>query len=158
MGNLSDKISEIFHSRYKEALNSCTDVGAAEKDQSMESVDNSIDNTVKTEDSDVSTAQPATDNAAVVKCEKGVKCEKDTDSKVEQEKTSLDLLHDVAALHARTIRQRKELKELVQSVGPFRRALCAQRDLAMRKAYCKIRKTIVSGSCTLVLCCKLHVC
>ena len=140
-----------------------------DKDQSMEE-DNTIASDKKTEDdntialkelSDVSQSidaktigtsdnidkrnKKSEENEMKDEIESKVKEEKE---KARLEKPTFELLHDVAALHARAVRQKQEFKELVQSVGPFRRALCAQRDLAMRKAFCKIRKTLVSN-CTL---------
>lgn len=51
-----------------------------------------------------------------------------------------ELLHDVAAFHALAVIKNRERANLVRNIGPFRRALCARRDLMMRRQLCKAGK------------------
>ena len=48
------------------------------------------------------------------------------------------LLHSVAQFHVSLTAKRREREELLKDVGPYRRALCARRDLFMRKKLCKL--------------------
>ena len=51
-----------------------------------------------------------------------------------------ELLDDIADFHATLQKKAKERVGLVGNIGPFRRALCARRDLAIRRALCKVEK------------------
>jgi len=61
-----------------------------------------------------------------------------------------EFVDSVAAFHATTARRSQERQTLVSNVGPHRRALCARRDLAVRRALCKVEKV---KSSSLVLSC-----
>jgi len=51
-----------------------------------------------------------------------------------------EFVDSVAAFHATAARKSQERQTLVSNVGPHRRALCARRDLAVRRALCKVDK------------------
>lgn len=55
-------------------------------------------------------------------------------------KTDTSLLADVPVMHMATVRQRRDRANLLRNVGPFRRALCARRDLEIRRQLCKVDK------------------
>ncbi len=55
-----------------------------------------------------------------------------------KEKAKFRFLHDIAEFHAMSLRKQQERKNLLHDVGPFRRALCARRDLRMRRRLCKV--------------------
>ena len=69
----------------------------------------------------------------------GEETSKKTTSSVPEEK-KFELLNDVAEFHSSLVRKMKEREELVSNIGPYRRALCARRDLAIRRALCKAEK------------------
>ncbi|KAL8592460.1 hypothetical protein ACOMHN_021402 [Nucella lapillus] len=50
------------------------------------------------------------------------------------------LQSDVPVLHLAAVRQRRERTNLLRNLGPFRRALCARRDLEIRRQLCKVDK------------------
>ena len=52
--------------------------------------------------------------------------------------TKFRLLHGIAQFHVSLAAKRRERDELLKDVGPYRRALCARRDLYMRKKLCKL--------------------
>ena len=47
---------------------------------------------------------------------------------------------DIAVFHASITSKIKERRNLLRNIGPFRRALCARRDLEIRRQLCKIDK------------------
>lgn len=51
-----------------------------------------------------------------------------------------EFLDEIANFHVSASRKAKERKLLVSNIGPNRRALCARRDLAIRRALCKVNK------------------
>ena len=51
-----------------------------------------------------------------------------------------EILNPLAEFHASSVRKTKERLELVSNIGSYRRALCARRDLAVRRALCKVEK------------------
>lgn len=51
-----------------------------------------------------------------------------------------ELLDDIADFHAGLQLKSTERIGIVTSVGPYRRALCARRDLAIRRGLCKVDK------------------
>lgn len=53
---------------------------------------------------------------------------------------TFELQSPVAEFHASLVKRMKERAELVGNIGPYRRALCARRDLAVRRALCKVDK------------------
>lgn len=73
--------------------------------------------------------------------EAGVKSEdKENKAASSKDTRSLSLLHDVPALHLAAVRQRHDRANLLKNVGPFRRGLCARRDLEIRRQLCKVDK------------------
>jgi len=54
-----------------------------------------------------------------------------------------EFLDDVADFHLSAVRRIEEHKDVVFNIGPNRRALCARRDLAIRRALCKVEKASV---------------
>jgi hypothetical protein len=71
--------------------------------------------------------------------------EQDKDSKQQMPQplplpSKFELLSPVAEFHSTAVKRNKERQELVFNIGPYRRALCARRDLAMRRALCKFDK------------------
>ena len=55
-----------------------------------------------------------------------------------------EFLDGVAAFHATAVKKARERQTLVANIGPHRRALCARRDLAVRRALCKVDKVCLS--------------
>lgn len=55
-------------------------------------------------------------------------------------KTATSLHSDVPILHMASVRQKRERGNLLRNLGPFRRALCARRDLEIRRQLCKVDK------------------
>lgn len=47
---------------------------------------------------------------------------------------------DIAVFHASITSKMKERRNLLRNIGPFRRALCARRDLEIRRQLCKVDK------------------
>ena len=64
----------------------------------------------------------------------------------EKPRAKFELLHDVAAFHALAMVKNKERAHLVRNIGPFRRALCARKDIMMRRALCKAGKVTNSAA------------
>ena len=62
-------------------------------------------------------------------------------------KQSFELLHDVAAFHASAVVKNRERTNLLWAVGPNRRALCARRDLEIRRQLCKLGKVTIATFC-----------
>lgn len=56
------------------------------------------------------------------------------------EKPKFQFLHDVAMFHSSGLQKLRERRALMSNIGPFRRALCARRDLEMRRQLCKVDK------------------
>ena len=54
--------------------------------------------------------------------------------------TTFEFVDGVAAFHATAVMKSAERKSLVANIGPHRRALCARRDLAVRRTLCKVDK------------------
>lgn len=50
--------------------------------------------------------------------------------------------NDIAALHMAMVKKAKERANLLHDVGPHRRALCARRDLEIRRQLCQVDKSI----------------
>lgn len=50
------------------------------------------------------------------------------------------LLHDVANFHVTAFFKKKRQLSALRDIGPYRRALCARRDLAIRRTLCRIEK------------------
>lgn len=50
------------------------------------------------------------------------------------------LLSDVPVVHMAAVRQRRDRANLLRNLGPFRKALCARRDLEIRRQMCKVDK------------------
>jgi hypothetical protein len=55
-------------------------------------------------------------------------------------KPKFEFLHDVAMFHSSALQKLKERKNLLSNIGPFRRVLCARRDLEIRRQLCKVDK------------------
>ena len=60
-----------------------------------------------------------------------------TSGKVKQR---FELSHDIAAFHATAVVKTRDRANLLWAVGPNRRALCARRDLEIRRQLCKLGK------------------
>lgn len=48
--------------------------------------------------------------------------------------------HDIAMFHTSAVQKLKERRNLLSDIGPYRRALCARRDLEIRRQLCKVDK------------------
>ena len=61
--------------------------------------------------------------------------------------SKFEFVDSVASFHASSVKKARERLNLVSNLGPHRRALCARRDLAVRRALCKVDKvpTIIQG-------------
>jgi len=60
---------------------------------------------------------------------------------------NFELLCPLAEFHASAVRRARERSELVANIGSYRRALCARRDLAVRRALCKVDKVMLECIC-----------
>ena len=60
-----------------------------------------------------------------------------TSGKVKQR---FELSDDIAAFHATAVVKNRDRANLLWAVGPNRRALCARRDLEIRRQLCKLGK------------------
>jgi len=58
-----------------------------------------------------------------------------------------EFVDSIASFHATAVKKSCERQTLVASLGPHRRALCARRDLAVRRALCKVDKVPASLVC-----------
>lgn len=58
-------------------------------------------------------------------------------SKANEPKYHLE--NDVAALHTVILRQKHEREAILDNIGPYRQALCARRDLLMRRKLCRLQ-------------------
>lgn len=57
-------------------------------------------------------------------------------------KPEFQFLNDVAMFHSSGLQKLKERRALMSNIGPFRRALCARRDLEMRRHLCRVDKVL----------------
>jgi hypothetical protein len=57
-----------------------------------------------------------------------------------------ELLNPVAAFHATAVIRKRERDTLLSDLGPHRRALCARRDLFIRRRLCKLSDKLPDGS------------
>ena len=51
-----------------------------------------------------------------------------------------EFLHPVAMFHATAQVQKNNRSKLMRNIGPFRRALCARKDLNIRRQLCKVER------------------
>ncbi|XP_076435763.1 uncharacterized protein LOC143275497 [Babylonia areolata] len=63
-----------------------------------------------------------------------------TQAKGGAKRMDTSLQSDVPVLHMAAVRQKRERTNLLRNLGPFRRALCARRDLEIRRQLCKVDK------------------
>ena len=64
-----------------------------------------------------------------------------TEEKCEWSRERFDLLHDVALLHTAALkRQRLDKARILRDVGAHRRALCARKDLHIRRQLCGVQE------------------
>ncbi|XP_052217681.1 zinc finger CCCH domain-containing protein 13-like isoform X2 [Dreissena polymorpha] len=59
--------------------------------------------------------------------------------------SKFNFLSDVAMFHASGLQKLKERMSLMSNIGPFRRALCARKDLEMRRQLCRADKVLDSS-------------
>ncbi|XP_063430416.1 zinc finger CCCH domain-containing protein 13-like isoform X2 [Mytilus trossulus] len=78
-----------------------------------------------------------------------IKQEDSTDVNTTEEKTEdvkpdnkFRFKSDIAVFHASITSKNQQRKNLLRNIGPFRRALCARRDLEIRRQLCKVDKTM----------------
>lgn len=64
----------------------------------------------------------------------------DTSDKKTVDQSEFSFHSDVAMFHSSALQKLKERTSLLSNVGPHRRALCARRDLEMRRQLCKADK------------------
>jgi len=69
-----------------------------------------------------------------------------TESSVPETEKKFDFVDGIAAFHATSVKKSRDRQTLVADLGPRRRALCARRDLAVRRALCKVDKVPASLS------------
>ena len=62
------------------------------------------------------------------------------DSSVLPAAKTFEFVDSIAAFHATAVKKSQERQTLVTNIGPHRRALCARRDLAVRRTLCKVDK------------------
>ena len=53
---------------------------------------------------------------------------------------TFEFIDGIAAFHATAVKKSQERQTLITNIGPHRRALCARRDLAVRRTLCKVDK------------------
>ena len=80
--------------------------------------------------------QPESDNRETLCTE--------AESSVPMMEKKFDFVDSVAAFHATAVKKSRDRQTLVSNLGPHRRALCARRDLAVRRALCKVDKVPAS--------------
>ncbi|CAC5405615.1 ZC3H13 [Mytilus coruscus] len=78
-----------------------------------------------------------------------IKQEDSTDVATTEEKTEdvkpdnkFRFKSDIAVFHSSITSKNQQRKNLLRNIGPFRRALCARRDLEIRRQLCKVDKTM----------------
>ncbi|XP_052104398.1 zinc finger CCCH domain-containing protein 13-like isoform X4 [Mytilus californianus] len=78
-----------------------------------------------------------------------IKQEDSTDVATTEEKTEdvkpdnkFRFKSDIAVFHSSITSKNLQRKNLLRNIGPFRRALCARRDLEIRRQLCKVDKTM----------------
>ncbi|VDI26470.1 Hypothetical predicted protein, partial [Mytilus galloprovincialis] len=78
-----------------------------------------------------------------------IKQEDSTDVTTTEEKTEdvkpdnkFRFKSDIAVFHSSITSKNQQRKNLLRNIGPFRRALCARRDLEIRRQLCKVDKTM----------------
>ena len=64
-----------------------------------------------------------------------------------EKKEQFEFKHDIAMFHSSALNKLKERRNLLSDIGPFRRALCARKDLEIRRQLCKVDKVIYSLIC-----------
>ncbi|XP_035225602.1 zinc finger CCCH domain-containing protein 13-like isoform X2 [Stegodyphus dumicola] len=86
-------------------------------------------------------------------CQKQLKEEEQNDGNADngekKEEKKFVMEHQLAAFHVAISQNKKERVNIFKQVGPYRRALCARRDLQIRKLLCKpINKFTASSTVT----------
>ena len=61
-------------------------------------------------------------------------------NKMETKKEGFEFKSEIALIHGVMVEKDKERNTLVSDIGPFRRGLCARRDLRIRRRLCKLDK------------------
>ncbi|KAL3847259.1 hypothetical protein ACJMK2_018180 [Sinanodonta woodiana] len=84
------------------------------------------------------------ENAKITQEEKE-EAEKERDETVEV-KPSFGFQHDIPAFHSAALQKMKERQQLLQNVGPYRKALVARHDLEIRRQLCKVDKVVEQPS------------
>ena len=59
-----------------------------------------------------------------------------------EKKEQFEFKHDIAMFHSSALHKLKERRNLLSDIGPFRRALCARKDLEIRRQLCKVDKVM----------------
>ena len=78
--------------------------------------------------------------------ETNVETEKETDKQMEEkatektDKEKFEFKHDIAMFHSSAVQKLRERRNLLSDIGPYQRALCARRDLEIRRQLCKVDK------------------
>lgn len=112
------------------------------EDQKPDGEENTDGN--QTNPDQLSDSQTGPSGSVVLKTEPGMITR---DFKVKQGKSKpgkpeFQFLNDVAMFHSSGLQKLKERRALMSNIGPFRRALCARRDLEMRRQLCRVDKVL----------------
>lgn len=86
-------------------------------------------------------AEPTTETDKEKDGEKVSESYEQADEKKEK-KEQFEFKHDIAMFHSSAINKLKERRNLLSDIGPFRRALCARKDLEIRRQLCKVDKVM----------------
>ena len=71
--------------------------------------------------------------------------DKQTEEKASEKTEKFEFKHDIAMFHSSAVQKLKERRNLLSDIGPYRRALCARRDLEIRRQLCKVDKVYFSS-------------
>ena len=63
-----------------------------------------------------------------------------SENTMKKESSKFEFLNDVAMLHSNAAQRLKMRMSIMSSIGPHRRALCARKDLSIRRYLCKVSK------------------
>ena len=63
-----------------------------------------------------------------------------SENALKKESSKFEFLSDVAMLHSNAAQRLKMRMSIMSSIGPHRRALCARKDLSIRRYLCKVSK------------------
>lgn len=139
-GNLFARIGLSRQFAGPDLFNEVLEVCQRQQEVTEKSTSDVEQSCVKTAESSVDENNGANTTPSVTSSAKTV-----GDSLTENTKTSSEMpsskfsfLSDVAVFHSATLQKLKDRRKLMSDIGPFRQALCARRDLEIRRQLCKV--------------------